>query len=99
MCFGMLSVFISFYVLAEPFITKNYLTKIQKTNEDNSTVWVDQEMLDISFAFVGYGNLNHAFVEVGSSSDWRLLPLGKIRGLIENTMDVSFLFMNGYFIL
>lgn len=49
----MLSVFISFYVLAEPFITKNYLTKIQKTNEDNSTVWMDQEMLDISSAFVG----------------------------------------------
>lgn len=45
------------------------LTWTTINSEENSLVWVDQEMLDIIYSYVYEGDLYHAFIEMGRSSN------------------------------
>lgn len=38
--------------------------KDQRASRNNSVMWLDQETLDIIFAFVGEGGLDDTFIEV-----------------------------------
>lgn len=42
-------------------------------------MWVDQEKLDVTSAFVFKGGLDHAFNEVGPSTDYGVFVLEKFK--------------------
>lgn len=44
-------------------------TRICKAKQDNSSIWVNQEMLDAAYDFVCEGDLDRAFTKVGPSFD------------------------------
>lgn len=46
----------------------NFQLRTLKAIGDNSTMWVDQEMFDTIYTFIGEGGLDRSLTKVGPSS-------------------------------
>lgn len=62
--------------------------ELRKAIENNSSMWVDWETFDTISVFFHEGALDYAFIEMGPSEDWGVIPPEKDKRIC-NKFDMS----------